>query len=99
MDRRRQERAPLPKARDTTIRSRASAIAGPLACQVKSITWRHCSALRTANVSKKRASKEISLSDYLSEKYAEQDSKKSKSNVHVNKTASDVPVEQKDSDV
>jgi hypothetical protein len=27
----------------------------------------------------KRASKEISLSDYLSEKYAEQDSKKSKS--------------------
>jgi hypothetical protein len=47
----------------------------------------------------KRASKEISLSDYLSEKYAEQDSKKSKSNVHVNKTASDVSVEQKDSDV
>ena len=37
----------------------------------------------------KRVSKEISLSDYVSEKYGQQDSSKSKSNVHVNKPASD----------
>jgi hypothetical protein len=37
----------------------------------------------------KRVSKEISLSDYLSEKYGEQDSNKGRSNVHVNKAAPD----------
>ena len=37
----------------------------------------------------KRVSKEISLSDYLSEKYGEQDSNKGRSNVHVDKPASD----------
>ena len=36
----------------------------------------------------KRVSKEISLSDYLSEKYGEQDSNKGRSNVHVDKPAS-----------
>jgi hypothetical protein len=46
-----------------------------------------------------RRAKEVTLNDYIQRQYAEQDSKKSKSNVHVNKTASDVPVEQKDSDV
>jgi hypothetical protein len=33
----------------------------------------------------KCVSKEMSLSDYLSEKYGEQDSNKGRSNVHVNK--------------
>jgi hypothetical protein len=42
----------------------------------------------------KRVSKEISLSDYLSEKYGEQDTHNSRSRVHVNKTASDNPVSQ-----
>jgi hypothetical protein len=37
----------------------------------------------------KRVSKEISWSDYFSEKYGEQDSGKSRSNVHVNKTVPD----------
>jgi hypothetical protein len=50
----------------------------------------------------KRVSKEISLSDYLSEKYGEQDSKKSKSSVHIDKTAPETPgssrVEEKDLD-
>jgi hypothetical protein len=50
----------------------------------------------------KRVSKEISLSDYLSEKYGEQDSGKSRSNVHVNKTVPDrqasVSVEKKELD-
>jgi hypothetical protein len=50
----------------------------------------------------KRVSKEISLSDYLSEKYGEQDSDKSRSRVHVTKPAPDspasLPVEEKDSD-
>jgi hypothetical protein len=45
----------------------------------------------------KRVSREISLSDYLSEKYGDQDGK-NKSNVHANKTAAIVPIEQKDSD-
>ena len=45
----------------------------------------------------KRISKEISLSDYVSEKYGEHDGK-SRSNLHANKTAAIVPVEQKDSD-
>jgi len=49
----------------------------------------------------KRVSKEISLNDYLSEKYGDQDGS-SKPNVNANKTAPQspvsVPVEQKDSD-
>src|SRR5262245_31863990 len=39
----------------------------------------------------KRISKEISLSDYVSEKYGEQDGK-GKSNVHANKTTPEMPV-------
>ena len=50
----------------------------------------------------KRVNKEISLRDYLTEKYGEKDSHKSTSNVHVNKPASaapaSLPVEEKDSD-
>jgi hypothetical protein len=56
--------------------------------------------LRTLGL--KRVSKEISLSDYLSEKYGEQDSSKSRSSEHVNKTAPDSPasdpIEEKDLD-
>jgi hypothetical protein len=50
----------------------------------------------------KRVSKEISLNDYLSEKYGEQNGSKGKSNVHVYKTAPEspttLPVEEQDSD-
>jgi len=50
----------------------------------------------------RRVSKEISLSDYLTEKYAEQDSHRNRSNVHVSKPASaapaSAPIEEKDSD-
>jgi len=50
----------------------------------------------------KRVSKEISLSEYLSEKYGEQDTHKSRSSAHVNKTAPDNPAnhsaEEKDLD-
>lgn len=38
-----------------------------------------------------RRSKEVTLKDYLSEKYGEQDSNKGRSNVHVNKAAPDSP--------
>jgi len=50
----------------------------------------------------KRVNKEISLSDYLSEKYGEHDDHKSRSSVHVNKPAPNSsashPVKEKDSD-
>jgi len=46
----------------------------------------------------KRASEEISLNDYLSEKYGEQNGSKGKSHVHAPETSANLPVKKKDSD-